>query len=304
MKLRPKGAPQNPGRFILLYSETAAGKTTSCFQSLPKPILVLCAEQRNAETSAEAANVPEFDEHGNINWIIAEYTDFLSLMDFIVDIDKKITKEDYGIEFKDIKSVVLDGVTQLMQNLSAEIQDVAAEARDKADKALILDVKLTKEGYGALGNHMLRLMTPLVALSQRGKIVVMNALAEAEEQAWNSTQRLVPSLMGNLFSSKLPGMCDLIGFVERRYEDIEVEDPVTGITTIKHKLSFPPTVKFENGYDSKGNKEQFMCKWAGRRPTVKGEEVELIQCPLDFVKILKLNKGTSGEPTGTNRIKK
>lgn len=50
-----KFIPKNKGRFVLIYSaEAGEGKSTSCLQSLPQPILDIYVEDRNPNTSLEA----------------------------------------------------------------------------------------------------------------------------------------------------------------------------------------------------------------------------------------------------------
>ncbi len=47
--------PNGKGRFVLIYSaEAGEGKSTSCLQSLPQPILDIYVEDRNPNTSLEA----------------------------------------------------------------------------------------------------------------------------------------------------------------------------------------------------------------------------------------------------------
>lgn len=50
-----KFIPKGKGRFVLIYSaEAGEGKSTSCLQSLPQPILDIYVEDRNPNTSLEA----------------------------------------------------------------------------------------------------------------------------------------------------------------------------------------------------------------------------------------------------------
>lgn len=50
-----KIVPEGKGRFVLLYSaEAGEGKSTSCLQSLPQPILDIYVEDRNPNSSLEA----------------------------------------------------------------------------------------------------------------------------------------------------------------------------------------------------------------------------------------------------------
>ena len=274
MRIKPVSSTPNLGKLILLYSETGVGKSTSCFQSLPLPILYMCAEARNAELSALASgrNLKRGDFETPGDYVIAEYTQWDEYIKFLND----------PSNFNMFASIVSDGETQLASNLAIEIEDQAFEYRAKSldnskgdkiiDKPLASQAKLSEEGYGTLASHMNRSIIALGKLTQAGKFVVINALLQSETR-WDNTVYASPSFTGKKFGSDLPGACDLIGMVTSRYDN-------------DGKLVFPPTVKFE-----RGPSENFKCKWTG--PKIKaytdgGQEIPdvLMQMPLDFRIIL------------------
>lgn len=268
MRIKPVSEKPNLGKMVVIYSETGVGKSTSCFQSLPVPIMYMCGEMRNAELSAEACGrkLIRGDIEKPRDYVLAEYTTWDAFLEFI-----NMTET-----FQPFASVVMDGVTQLMVNLSFEIGDEAFFARNpekQKDKPLIQRPKLTEEGYGSLAAQMSRAIIPLGRLSQQGKFVVLNALLEGGTK-WDSSIGATPAFMGKKFGSEYPGAVDLIGLVVRRYDDDK-------------KLVFPPLVKFESS-----ESETFECKWTGPRLQAKdntGKPITdaIMQMPLDFNVILR-----------------
>ncbi len=274
------------GVFGVLYGETGVGKTATAIESLPKPILIMANEARNVNLQARAVGVPQKNADGSLNYIIAAYDTFLNLIDFIGDIKTNITKKTAGIDYADIKSVLVDGVSALTNNLKAYVAEVAAEKRDKSKRNFIADSKVAEEGYGTIGDQMLRITSSLSKLSELdNKIVVMTALVKTVENTWNQTQEAMPLFVGRMYGDNLPGMCDFIGLVERRFVNVMKDGQKTG----EQKTEFPPMVKFETAPG-----ENFLCKWAGIRPVNKstGEPVNRIAAPLDLGWIISKMTGT------------
>lgn len=267
--MRIKGVDEavGDGRFMLIYSETGVGKSTSCFQSLPLPILYMCAEMRNAELSAKASGRPltRGDMKTPNDYVLAEYTNWPEFIEFIAE---------YG-NFTAFKSIVLDGLTQLMMNLAIELEKQAWDAmdKDKKRKQLILEAKLSQEGYGALAAQMGRAIPHLGRLTQMGKVVVINALLAAEENKWEGRTQAYPALMGKKFGDELPGALDFIGMATKTYDK-------------DGRLMFPPIVKFESD-----GTENFESKWTGPRVKIMkdGKPFDVMQMPLDFNIILGTN---------------
>ena len=61
MKKLNKSQLTQPGRFMFLYGDTGAGKTTSVVQSAPDPICYIQTEPRSLKPSLDAANRPDLD---------------------------------------------------------------------------------------------------------------------------------------------------------------------------------------------------------------------------------------------------
>jgi len=267
------------GVFGVFFGATSVGKTASSIQSLPKPILILENEMRNIHIQARAVDVPQKAEDGSLNYVAVAYDTFPELIEFIGDIKKKVTKKACGLDYADFKSILIDGVTQLTNNLKSEIADTAAEKRDTKSRNFISDVKVAQEGFGAVADHMLRVTVMLKKLSRDdGKVVIFTTLIDSGV-SWDGKAEAYPAFVGKKYGVELPGMCDFIGMVERRFEDILDED---GEKTGRSRVIFPPWVKFE---EVPG--ENFLCKWSGKRPVDKnGNPVERIEGPLMLDRII------------------
>jgi len=277
--VQPVSDKPNPGKIILIYSETGVGKTVSALQSLPLPICLICAEYRNAEISVEASGrkLTRGDFKDVKDYVLVPYRKWKPMVEFI----------NHTEFFSPFKSVVLDGLTQLTNSLLIEITDGTSQLSEKKaselseERRMALESKPTQEGYGVLANYMNRAIIALGKLSQEGKIVVMNALLDdSPKGAYGPTA--VPSLAGQKFGIDLPGACDLIGMAVRRYVEKTYNDKNGNKATILIP-KFPPLVKFECG---KG--EKFECKWTGRRikkvdvKTGKEETLDFMHFPLDY----------------------
>lgn len=179
--------------------------------------------------------------------------------------------------------VLLDGMTQLMANEAESIVDEKAETRAEGivgaggeSVRSMFDVKMTKEGYGALAENMLRAMNPLIDLSSAGLPFIMTALLQ-ENPKWNNVLQAAPALKGKAFPIDFPGMCDYIGYVTRRYE--ENDDG-------QMRLVYPPIVYFEPGEGM-----QILSGWTGKRfETENG----LMSFPLNISGMIKLGEIKSG----------
>jgi hypothetical protein len=245
------------GRVILLYGETGVGKTTSLLSTAPQGSLYIPTEPRNPRISMEAAKRPLDDI------FVYRYTDWLSLMSFLLEDDMK--------QYAD-KAIILDSATHLMNvRLSNEIEDEVFDAKDdkeKEIKAIINSSKLSMEGYGGLSSQMSRLIKVLGDFTRQGTDIIITALV-TEHPKWDRELSAAPALKGKEFPMNLPGFCDLIGYVVPR---IDPKD---------NKKKFPPIVQFEarNG--------EYMSKFTGVRP-----DVDIVRVPLDLNIILKKGKKT------------
>lgn len=272
----------NVGSVILHYGKTASGKSTSCFATLPGIIVCLCMERRDAHRSALAANRSSKDYRLGI------YDNFEELLEFANDFEKRV-KEAWGLSLSDIGSVMVDGISQLMINLSLEMSSQIYEKNkdDKGAKSLIAETKMTPEAYGSLARQMVRAVDSFAKLAQQhGKIIVMNALLEEQHNKWDDTYSAEPKFEGNMFGKLYAGMCDLIGLVDPRYKR-EISKDNNGQEIVISRPIFPPRVKYE-----KEEWENFTCKWSGKRLISPKNPNALIQPLLDFNTILGLQRDT------------
>lgn len=235
---------------MLLYGPTGVGKTTTILQTAPEPIMYIQTEPRSLKPSLDATGRESIDVD------VAVYEDFLGLMEFVA-----VPKN-----FERHRTVVVDSYSHLMSvGLSSEIEDQAFEARDpkeKLTKSLVMQTKMSLEGYGGLASHMFRLTAALGRLSRAGKVVIVTALL-AENPKWNRELAAAPALKGREFPVNMPGFFDLIGLVEPR-------------TDAEGKIVYPPRVRFQSPDDS------FVAKFTGRGNVTSG--------PLNITKILSLGK--------------
>ena len=255
MKILSKTELSQGGRLILLYGPTGVGKTTSILQTSPEPILYIQTEPRSLKPSLDATG------RENIDVDVAVYEDFLGLMEFVAN-PKNCERH---------RTVVVDSYSHLMSvGLSSEIEDQAFEARDpkeKLTKSLVMQTKMSLEGYGGLSSHMFRLTTALGKISRMGKVVVVTALM-AESPRWNRELAAAPALKGREFPINMPGFFDLIGLVEPR-------------TDAEGKIVYPPRVRFQSPDDS------FVAKFTGAGTKTQG--------PLNINKIITTEKEKSYE---------
>lgn len=278
MKFHDPTEMESDGVVALIYSETGVGKTVSSIQSLPTPMLIISCEPRDIRRAIRASgrdltmgSVEDFPKKVN-DYVIATYTTWDDLMSTIGQANL----------FTPFRSVIVDGLSQLMMNLSFEIETQAFEAREtaKEKKKLVAETKLSEEGYGALANQMSRFSSRIGMVSQMGKYIVINALAEQRNNFSNEVQ-VYPSLMGKQFGKFLPGNLDMIGYAEVK-------------TDSNGNLTYPPIVKF----DPDGEKN-FQCKWTGQRRYDADGDLILMHFPLDYRVIFDEHEDGGGETKKT-----
>jgi hypothetical protein len=236
------------GKLVCEYGESGVGKTVSTLQSSPKPILWVVTEPRDLLEPIEAAGIKDSDVD------IAIYDKWNELIEFLL---KAESIEKY-------KTVFLDSLTFLMNiSLSEEIGDESFEARTKReriDKPIASQTKLTMENRGVINNCVFRTLKALGQLSQSGKLVVVSCLL-SENPKWNRELAAAPALSGREVPVSFAAFFDLIGLVQARVDE-------------NGQIIYPPLVTFE----SDGS---FVAKFTGTGKKRRG--------PLDFMKILSIN---------------
>lgn len=261
MQIRPMEKGKTHGAFILIYGPEGSGKTLNTMLTAPRPLLVINTEARDPEIVWENIGAPEGVE-------LVNYTNFEDCREFL-------TKTDLS----KYSTIFFDSFTYLMQvSMSEEIAAEAYRAREKkktVDKPMASELKLTQEGYGVLATAMARILDFLGTLvREQAKIVICSAREDSTPK-WNVALAGAPMLEGKRFVKIMAGSLDVIGRVEKRYEqsDDGVISPV-----------YPPLVTFEGG--------GFMCRWRGPHKKDKQGRDLIVQGPLDFTAILGLMQGS------------
>jgi len=135
MTMQPRSYSEVPGqgKVIVIYSLAGAGKTTSCFETLPEPMLCIKTEPRNPVISIKASKRLERNPKARID--IVEYTNWDEIMEFVNTPDN----------FKIYKSVMVDSASYLMNiHLSNEVEDQSFDAREEKEKGGLADDNATK----------------------------------------------------------------------------------------------------------------------------------------------------------------
>ncbi len=231
MKLySPSELKGTTGDMIMLYGESGVGKSVTCIQTAPDPIVYIMAEGRDPLKMLTAANRPE------VKIKFGFYTNWDDLIEMVCDENN----------FKGAKTVVVDSLTHLMSiSLSDEILEENWDATSKkGEKDLTMRVKMSLEGYGTLGGQMLRLTAALTRLTQVGLEVICIARLE-QNPKFNRALSAAPALKGREYSKYFAGFFDFIGYMEPRVED--------GV------VMYPPYVSFQDD-------GSFISKWSGKMP--------------------------------------
>jgi hypothetical protein len=236
---------------ILFYGPEGVGKSVSVLLSAPDPICMIQAENRGLEPTMEVVR----SLRPNLDLDIAYYENFNDTMEYINRGD-----------LSRYKTIMGDSLTDLMAvKLPIEIRDEAWEAKaekEKKEKVLISQSKLTKEDYGGIGDWTIRLTNALAYHAREGKYVILLARLD-HNPSWGLSYEYAPTLKGKEYGKHFGGMFDLIGIVSSRTKEVNGEQVIV----------YPPRVNFESG----GN---FMAKWTGIGDKKSG--------PLDLSKILKV----------------
>ena len=239
---------QDSGLMAMIYGSSGIGKSVSTLQSAPDPILYVIPEPRDVKRMLKAANRPD------LKYKVAIYENWPDMIQFFADSEN----------VKPYRSIVIDSLSHLMNiQLTSEIQDQSFEALDEKKataKPLVMQTKMSEEGWGALASNMFRLCNLLMKLAAtHGKIVICTALEESTPK-WNRSLAAAPNFGGRMFNKNFPGFFDLIGLVQAREKDGQVV--------------YPPVVHFASKDDD------FIAKATGGMAKTSG--------PLDWAKILQL----------------
>ncbi len=219
------------GRLILIYGEGGVGKSTSCLQSLPDPILAVITEPRDPTIALEAVG----------HSVKVKFMQPESYEDLIEFLSKQVERDSYPY-----KSLVTDSFSYYMNvELKTLMEKETSEAGIFPGKRTFIDqFRLDLTAFGSLAGGMKRLCGLLGKISQEGIIVVATALLQNEPK-WNRDLSATPAFIGKDFPTNAPGYFDLIGLVQQRLDE-------------NGNVVYPPLVSFEGD-------GSFVCKWTGRR---------------------------------------
>lgn len=218
------------GKFILLYGDTGVGKSTSCIESLPEPVVCIYTEPRSPTVTLSA-----IERKVDVKFICPE--NYEDLHNWLAEEAKKDTVE--------YKSLVFDSLSYFMNvALKQDVEDETSEAEIfKKKRALTDSVKVDMEAWGAMSSLMKRVCKLLGIISRKGVVVVGIALLQ-ENPKWNRELSAAPAFGGKDFPLNAPAYFDAIGLVEQRVDE-------------HGNVIYPPKVSFEG--------DGFVSKWSGSR---------------------------------------
>ena len=251
-----KGDHTAKGAFILIYGQPDVGKSLNSLKYLLGNTIYITTEPRNPYIPLQASE-RDIDKFPVAN---VRYSDFQK--------DEKGKVLDNDQHFESFKRwlltyefpediVIFDSFSYLINiGLSEAIEDETFDAMkdaDKTSKTLIKQTKKEFEGWGALAGQGFRLLSPLARLSERGKIVVVTTLHDANP-SWGLMHNNAPLLDGKKLPSNIAGFFDLIGHMYPRTEIVKEEGKVDRKQTV-----YPPMISFTG-------MPQTYSKWTGTPP--------------------------------------
>ena len=233
---------ERTGDLLMLYGEPGVGKSVTSVQTADLPMLYIMTEPRDVKKFVIAADREGIED--KIGFVFYDTWD--ELVGFVANQENWV---DAHGQVK-YKTCVVDSISHLIAiNLSDEILEESFESmagkKGADDKPLTMRAKMSQEGYGTLGNQMLRFTNAIAKLSRLGMTVVCLARTENNPK-YNRAYTTAPALKGQEYAKHFAGFFDFIGLVEQRSDR-------------EGRIVYPPAVSFE----SDGS---FMAKWTGKMP--------------------------------------
>ena len=239
------------------YGISGVGKTVTTLISAPDPILWLTTEQRKFALSVAAAK----KKRPKLKYSLAINTDFMSLIDFLDNPDKKLEEVGSKYLYDDFKTIFFDGLSYF-QNvvMPGEIQKADTDTMDKRTLRSMTRVNLGQTGDS--NQAIFRVMRLLKGYVGDGKVVIVSCL-EMERPKYDQEFEAGPALGGKQVPDNFPGFFDYIGRVMIRYDKND-------------KKVYPPLISFDEG-------QGFLAKYTGIEDKREG--------PMNWSKILGSTEG-------------
>jgi hypothetical protein len=243
-----KNLVETQGNFMMIWGPSGCGKTSTVLQTAQDPITMITAEKRKIQTTIAAINRPD------IKLKVGIYENFSDCIDTVFDLKR----------FEGSKTIFLDSFTHLMvAQLAYEILDENYNAKSDEEKEAIvkeltMSTKLSKEGYGALADNMLRLMNGLQNLTMAGYDVIATARSE-ERNRYNKTIGYGPAFSGQKFSYAVPGYFDFVAMLQAQEHGEDETPPL-------HTASMVDLWKWYSPLASYDSNDSYLAKWTGPIP--------------------------------------
>ena len=243
-----KSIEELQGNFTLVWGPAGVGKTATILQTIEDPVVYITAEKRKIATTVKAINRPD------LRMKVGVYEGFNDCIDTVYDLQR----------FEGAKSVFLDSFTHLMASqlayeiLNENYESQTEDGKKAIIKELTLAVKMSKEGYGALADNMLRLMNGLQNLAMAGYDVICTARSE-ERPKYNREIGIGPALSGQKFGNIMPGYFDFIAYLEpQEHDDDSIRPP--------YNASMADLWKYHAPLANFDTNDSYLAKWTGPYP--------------------------------------
>lgn len=234
---------------MLAWGPPGVGKTATILQTAEDPIVLITAEKRKIGTTMAAINRPD------LRLKVGVYETFDDCIETFSD----------RARFEGAKTVFLDSLTHLMvSQLSYEIlrenfDSHTEKEKQEIIKQLTVQVKMSKEGFGAMADNMVRLMNSLQDLAVNTGVDVICTARSEERPKYNREIGIGPALAGQKFGNVMPGYFDFIAYLEPQEHEDEEEIPPAGSEMKDLWKYHAPLASFDKN-------DLYLAKWTGIYP--------------------------------------
>lgn len=235
----------NEGNFTMIYGGFNVGKSTSCMESMSKPLLVADCEHRNQNLCFKALENKGVNIRQDITFFRTK--NYFELID-ILFLQILETAKNGWFEFngKKYKALLIDSLSHYLNvEIITKMEDQSKLAQIfKIRRDLIDSFRVDESAYGSLASIGNRICDVLKKISQCG-IFVVTIAGLAENPKWDASLRFAPNFAGKKFNNDYGANYDYIGIVYRRFDD-------------NGQLLVPPNISFMSPDND------FICKWSGK----------------------------------------